>query len=571
MRRALLTVFAALIIIAPMPSNAAAPSFPHLSPPKFSAPLVNGFYTLTWLGQWKNPPRPEFTELPRAQKVDTKKPSLNFGTSVFPRCSKEIVLRCISSIEYKKSGQTIWSSATFLGYLPVTTLPFESTNRDRYVKWSEADIDSKRNNVFPLDSARSSLWEMQTTLGKQKYLATVSIQYFAPAKQFSQFRLSLTPVIEINVKDESIYKELDPNNSWCARTGYGNSFSQGSNFHPLIESNSLTGDYDYCLVNSSFDQETLFRINTQLSSDFSEKQLANWVTSRTTETRAYSESAGASKPILASFEGRPVNVQAGVTQVPRTLDGFNSWYAGNPYKKEVENGKFDSNWFEGFKQNFGIGSDRMGGQGEDLGWAAIKQWDSTEKYIDPSLTREQNLWDFSVIPLEEDGDNWVSKCKNVMSAVPSFSGVISTNATVFVQGPPKLDSGGNLDFQVAATSLKENGEVNLGTYNLSIAEGVAKCIWGTSTLGAGASISVTTQEGIKQIATTSIGKSNGQLNFAASGFHYSTNKISISLGAKIRNSLTNNPKKTSITCVKGKATKKVSAVKPKCPAGYNKK
>jgi hypothetical protein len=30
-------------------------------------------------------------------------------------------------------------------------------------------------------------------------------------------------------------------------------------------------------------------------------------------------------------------------------------------------------------------------------------------------------------------------------------------------------------------------------------------------------------------------------------------------------------KKTTITCVKGKLIKKVSAVKPKCPAGYKKK
>jgi membrane protein involved in colicin uptake len=30
-------------------------------------------------------------------------------------------------------------------------------------------------------------------------------------------------------------------------------------------------------------------------------------------------------------------------------------------------------------------------------------------------------------------------------------------------------------------------------------------------------------------------------------------------------------KKTTITCVKGKLTKKVTAVKPKCPTGYKKK
>lgn len=30
-------------------------------------------------------------------------------------------------------------------------------------------------------------------------------------------------------------------------------------------------------------------------------------------------------------------------------------------------------------------------------------------------------------------------------------------------------------------------------------------------------------------------------------------------------------KKTTITCVKGKLTKKVTAIKPKCPAGFKKK
>ena len=30
-------------------------------------------------------------------------------------------------------------------------------------------------------------------------------------------------------------------------------------------------------------------------------------------------------------------------------------------------------------------------------------------------------------------------------------------------------------------------------------------------------------------------------------------------------------KKTTITCIKGKVTRKVTAIKPKCPAGYKKK
>jgi hypothetical protein len=41
-----------------------------------------------------------------------------------------------------------------------------------------------------------------------------------------------------------------------------------------------------------------------------------------------------------------------------------------------------------------------------------------------------------------------------------------------------------------------------------------------------------------------------------------------SIPAKVIPSPTVQAKKTSITCVKGKLTKKVTAVKPKCPSGY---
>ncbi len=584
MKRTLSALLSVLSILIPSTSRAEVPSFPHLAPPAYKAPLIPGFYQLTWVGLWQIPPRPEFTNIPKVEITDISNPSLNWGNSIFPKCTKGITERCISSIDFKKQGETKWSSATFLKYLPVTTPVFKTSNRDRYLEWATEDLDSKRSSIWPLDSARSSIWEMDTSLGKQKYLATVSIGYDALYKWYTQFQLNLTPVVEVNITDVKQYKDLDPNNTWCARTGYGDSFFLYNNFHPLVDSNPINGIYDYCLAKTDFDLNALFRISTQLSPEFDEKKLANWVTSRTVETRAYSKSLGNGKPNLAVFEGRPAVIQAGVTQVPLTLAGFNDWWSGSPHKKAFDESttaissgantvKLDQAWFEQLKKNWGIGTNNSGGEGwYGAGWNAIDQWKSTEKYIDPKLTIEHSVWEFTVISLEEAGDSWVSKCKNVMSKSPSFSGVISTNATVFVQGPPKLDSTGNLDFQVAATHLKQNGEDNLGTYNLSIANSVANCIWGSSSLGIGASISVITDEGVKQVATTSLGSSEGQLNFSASGFHYSTNKIRVTLGKRSTSAQTGTDKKTAtITCAKGKISKKVTAVKPKCPAGYKKK
>ena len=113
--------------------------------------------------------------------------------------------------------------------------------------------------------------------------------------------------------------------------------------------------------------------------------------------------------------------------------------------------------------------------------------------------------------------------------------------------------------------------VRCGSVFGSIDQNVAKCIWGTSSLGASASISVISQDGVKQIATTSIGAAEGQLNFSASGFHFSTNKISVSLGKIVTPVTLSGRNALTITCTKGKLTKKVTAVNPKCPAGYKKK
>jgi hypothetical protein len=64
---------------------------------------------------------------------------------------------------------------------------------------------------------------------------------------------------------------------------------------------------------------------------------------------------------------------------------------------------------------------------------------------------------------------------------------------------------------------------------------------------------------------------------AAGGFTFSTKTIQVKLSQeKVAPVITPTPtptptpaaKKTTIKCVKGKTTKKVTAVKPKCPSGY---
>jgi hypothetical protein len=61
-----------------------------------------------------------------------------------------------------------------------------------------------------------------------------------------------------------------------------------------------------------------------------------------------------------------------------------------------------------------------------------------------------------------------------------------------------------------------------------------------------------------------INEKNGWLYLSANGFSYSSPMIKVKL-SQAKN------QRYSIFCVKGKVTKKITAVNPKCPTGYKKK
>jgi hypothetical protein len=162
-------------------------------------------------------------------------------------------------------------------------------------------------------------------------------------------------------------------------------------------------------------------------------------------------------------------------------------------------------------------------------------------------------------------------------------GIALTNATTYDPQAPTWDSKANsLSFQVASSHLMEDGSINAGYYRLLISDAYAQCLWGANANKRSASISVLGANGETQVATTTFGGSNGWINFDAAGYHHSSPTITVKLldeTAAMPAPVPANPvvvapkpaKKTTITCVKGKVTKKVTAVGPKCPAGYKKK
>ena len=145
-------------------------------------------------------------------------------------------------------------------------------------------------------------------------------------------------------------------------------------------------------------------------------------------------------------------------------------------------------------------------------------------------------------------------------------GVVTTNATALAVGTPEF-SNNMLDYKVAGLHYAPDGKtLNEGTYDLVMRSDVARCLYGFTNAPISAKISVVGEGGENKVATTVVSEKNGWLKMAAYGFTFSSPTISVKL-----TQASPAAKKTTITCVKGKLSKKVTAVGPKCPTGYKKK
>lgn len=207
---------------------------------------------------------------------------------------------------------------------------------------------------------------------------------------------------------------------------------------------------------------------------------------------------------------------------------------------------------------------------------------------------EMNLW----LPLLNDKAAamrtfWVAQSirgelplesKNCVAG-KGFTGVIGTNAVVYSDGPPKFDKEEqSLNYTVGASHLDSKGDLFKGYYQLNLRSDVARCLYGFGSAPIQAKIEVSSSDGTPSVATTVINEKDGWLKMTAGGFTFSTPSIKVKLSQEAPTpapsaSATPSPaptvkpaaKKITITCTKGKRTKKVTAIKPTCPTGYKKK
>ena len=166
-------------------------------------------------------------------------------------------------------------------------------------------------------------------------------------------------------------------------------------------------------------------------------------------------------------------------------------------------------------------------------------------------------------------DNGSGVVKDCLDKEKTLAGVVTTNSTMYIDGPPVFGDG-MLDYKVASTHYEADGTTLFkGTYELIMSSAVARCIYKFTSAPISATVSITSENGATNAATTVVNEKNGWLTLAAYGFTFSTPTVRVKLTQEVVKPVV--LKKTTITCVKGKTSKKVTAVSPKCPKGYKKK
>ena len=155
--------------------------------------------------------------------------------------------------------------------------------------------------------------------------------------------------------------------------------------------------------------------------------------------------------------------------------------------------------------------------------------------------------------------------------------IVTTNASDFLSTSPTFDEKTQeIIYTVAAPHLLPNGEVFKGSYELIIRSDTARCLYNFSSAPLKASIQVTSADNGEQIAVTNMVEKNGWLYLTAKGFTFSTPKLKVSLSQEqaVIAPKEEVPKKTkalvTVTCTKGKKTRYIEGIRPKCPKGYKK-
>ena len=422
---------------------------------------------------------------------------------------------------------------------------------------------------MPEGTGQGALWQLPGVIngaGKDTYFVSSQFMLFQPEKKagepiragkifLSEFKTDISPVEEIPGQ----YKLIQPRDNGTARASWVN-WGDTGNWYLPDGSRCVGTDVNVCEAVREFPAGYRFGVSLRMGT-----KLSGWYHGRLALPEV---------TIKDWKTGQEISVEAEPVRVP-TLN-FSVPNAEIPQK--VRDIVFTDRYF--------------GKNGDGIREARINDGSSSPVMVDlvaaftpaykDKATSTNTTWAFKAMNYGQNSAD-VQKCSDKTGNV---AGLVTTNALTYLPGPPTFDKESqSLIYKVASPHFEANGSLASGSYDLSMRSDIARCLYGFSSAPIKAEISITSDDGEKKVATTIVNEKNGWLYLSAKGFTFSSPTINVKLSQEkvvVVPTPTPTPsavasvapvakKSVTITCVKGKTTKKVSGESPKCPAGYKKK
>lgn len=221
---------------------------------------------------------------------------------------------------------------------------------------------------------------------------------------------------------------------------------------------------------------------------------------------------------------------------------------------------------------------------------AMQSFLDFEKFFSKKSNKLVDTWSMRSLPTSLNSCQ-MRMASNTKEPLATLIGVVATNAVTYESQPPAFING-ELKYKVAGLHYLADGTtVFQGRYDLLMRSEFARCLYGYTNAPVVAEVSVINDAGVSSVATTILKESSGWLMLGAYGFTFSAPTLSVKLNQEkavatptptptpsisptptpTPMQATNALKKSSITCVKNKLTKKITGVNPKCPSGWKKK
>ena len=436
-----------------------------------------------------------------------------FGTAILPVCG-ELLENCIAGLKIYKDGEEP-KAAKFVKH--VAGFTYES--------------DSKVGNPR---GATPSIWEavVPNSGGVAKYVVSPRINFSIRdgVLRYTNFSANVFPYTD---KYSSNFKPAEIQ----IRTENGYRASNHDNGENTGNDQCVATDVGWCAYRSDFVAGTRVELDLKLSN-----KVTGWLHGRLTSPDI------SVAPIDGQFNA--VSIAGNPVEIPMMYGVVEIASATGDVKAILGDQQHASGGLHGRDEWRRYNSDDIRSRKLISAVAASVKDTAAETYTS-----------WQIKSISDRGDS-----RGCLSDTTRLVGLVTTNAMAYSGSAPEWKNN-TLAYDVAGLHFMPDGKTVVeGTYDLAIRSDVARCLYGFSKAPISATINVTGANGETKTATTVVNEKDGWLKLAAYGFTFSSPTISVKLSQAKAAAV-----KTTITCAKGKLSKKVTAIGPKCPAGYRKK